>query len=90
MGIFINVAVADCKGYEAGAEVVELFAFREPWVLDAAAFFRVGDASDLGDVGFDGGEGLMGGVDEEVEGVAVEVFAVFGGPEFVGNVAGFF
>ena len=88
MGVFVDVAVAEGYSNEPCAEVIEVITLGESWVVESAAFFVVGDAADLGDVGGDGVEGLVGGVEEEVEGVAVEVVVVFGGPEFVGNSSG--
>ena len=61
MGVFVDVAVAEGDGDEAGTEFFELVIFRKAGMFDAAFLFEVADAADLGDVGFDGGEGLVGG-----------------------------
>ncbi len=86
VGVFVDMAVAEGDGYKLCTDFVEFFAYRELRVLDAAAFFVVDDASDLDDMGFNCIKGLVGGVEEEVEGVAVEAGAGVG--EFVGGGAG--
>ena len=72
------MAIAESDGNESGAKFVEFFAFGKEGMLAAAALFSIADAADLGDMRFYGIKWLVGGVEEEVEGVAVEVVVVFG------------
>lgn len=67
---------------------MELFAFGEMGVVDAAASFEITDTGDLGDVRFDCSERLVGGIGKKVECFTVERFAPFSRVEFVGDGSG--